>query len=256
MKTLLGYMFVLVSLYVRTAHAEHCNVLKVFGARDWQPLSYVGKNTQRVEGIGYDLIKYIADDLNVPMQIKSSVPWARGLSSLKKGQVDLAVAIYFSEERSEELIYSDSYFTNEARVFTLSNSKLRFHELKDLLNYSGGMFVGGGYGDEFDKFVERYDPLIKRVYYKEQLVGMLQLGRIDYFVLDYFDGVSFLKQQGLESKIKILDEPISSPKVYFATSKLSHCKKLLPYINKGIKKAKEAGVLNKIVEKHARAWQD
>lgn len=250
MKWFVYCLLVLLGLFSKASYADHCSSLTVFGSKSWQPLSYVNKKTHQAEGIGYDLIKYIAKDLNVLIQTKPVIPWTRGLSSLKEGKIDLAVAIYFSEERTADLIYSDPYYTNEARIFTKTDGKLEFSDINDLLKYSGGLFAGGSYGDEFDKFIERNKPSVERVHHKDQLTGMLLLGRIDYFVLDLWDGVSFLKQKGLESQIKILDVPVSSPNVYFATSKLSHCKKLLPYINKSIAQAKANGVLDAIIEKH------
>lgn len=256
MKWFVFCLSVLLGLLSKASYADHCSSLTVFGAKSWQPLSYVNKKTHQAEGIGYDLIKYIAKDLNVSIQTKSVIPWTRGLSSLRKGHIDLAVAIYFTEERTHDLIYSDSYYTNEARIFTRTDSNLEFSELNDLLKYSGGLFVGGGYGDGFDKFIERNKPSVERVYHKDQLTGMLLLGRIDYFVLDLWDGVSFLKQKGLESQIKVLDVPVSSPNVYFAMSKRSHCKKLLPYINKSIAQAKAKGILDGIIKKYSYIGMD
>lgn len=250
MKRFVFCLLVLPGLFSNASYAEGCSSLSVFGAKNWYPLSYIDQDTGRVAGIGYDLIQYIADELNVSIQTKPQLPWMRGLSSLKKGQIDLAVALYFTEERSADLIYSNSYYTNEARVFTKVDSNMSFSQLSDLLAYSGGLFAGGSYGNEFDRFVELNDLSIERVHSRIQLVGMLQLGRIDYFVLDYQDGVAFLKDQGLESQIKILDVPVSTPNVHFAASKKSECKKLLPHINEGIAKARKNGVLDAIIKKY------
>jgi polar amino acid transport system substrate-binding protein len=243
-------VLILCALGAPLVYAERCDTINAFGAQGWLPVSYINEETGQPEGIAYDVIRYAAKELNITLNVDTKTPWKRGVASLKRGYLDLVVAIYYTEARSHDFVYTEPFYHNEARVFIKSDQRFEFNDLADLLEYSGGIFLGGSYGDQFDRFVLENNMPVQKVKTKRQLVGMLLMGRTDYFILDYLDGMTYLKKEGLESQIQVLETPVAVNPVHFAVSRNSPCKTLVPDLNKLIAEAERRGDLQRIIKKH------
>ncbi|NQY92967.1 MAG: amino acid ABC transporter substrate-binding protein [Campylobacteraceae bacterium] len=234
-----------------TLFANECKVLQVGGTNDWYPINFIDKKTNKTEGIAYDLIREIGDKLDVKVEIYAFYPWKRMLDYVEDGKLDMVSALYWTEERAKSYTYTEPYLINEARAFVLKDKKFKLEKLEDLIGLRGGIPFGGSYGGEFDSFAKKNLKLLY-TYKKEQHIGMLLLDRFDYFILDYDDGMIYLKNNGLEDKIVALDYPISTTSVYFAFSKQSPCLKLLDSINQLILDSKSDGTLDSIIHKYTK----
>ncbi len=231
--------------------AQECKVLRVGGAPGWYPVSYVDEGTNKPKGIAYDFAKVIGKKLNLEVEVYASYPWKRMLKYVEIGKLDLVAALYWTSEREKVYTYTEPYLVNEARAFVLKSKKFKLEKYEDLIGLRGGTPFGGTYGDKFDSFAKANLNLTHSST-KKQHIGLLLKERIQYFILDYQDGMTYLKQNGLENKIIALDYPISTTKVYFAFSKQSPCIKLLDSINKMIIDSKSNGTLEEIILKYTK----
>jgi polar amino acid transport system substrate-binding protein len=232
-------------------NAQECSVLRAAGNTGWMPVSYINKDTNEHEGIAHDLIKIIGKRLNIPIIIDAKLPWNRMLRNLNEGIMDMSVAIYWTKERAEKYVYTESYFVNEARVFVQKGKEFPFKQFEDLIGLTGGIPSGGTFGGKFDRFAKEHHLKLEGVKTKEQRVEKLLLGRNDYFINDYLDATLYLKLNGGQEKIVALPHPVSTTKVYFAVSQKSSCVQHVSRINLIIKEAKQDGTLQAIINKYS-----
>jgi len=247
----LCFLSVLIALTVtQTINAQNCKTLKVSGANYWLPVSYIDPLSKDSQGISIDLLKYIASQLAIPVETDLTVPWKRVLDNLANGNIDLVSAMYKTRSREKKYHFTNSYFTNEVKIFVMKGKKFPFKRLEDLKGRTGGIPIGSSFGEEFDQFSSNNSLNLIGLKTKNQLVGMLQLGRIDYFIQDKLDAQIYLKKHNLSDSIVALTNSISFEDVHFSLSRQSPCASLLPQINTIIQTAQYDGTLQKIIDHH------
>ncbi|SLM31402.1 conserved exported hypothetical protein [Desulfamplus magnetovallimortis] len=249
----IAVLCVVVSAYLQIViHAQECHVLRVGGTSEWLPVAYINQETQKPEGISYDLAKIVGEGLNIPVIIDATLPWKRMMLYVEMGRLDMIAAIYWTQERDTLYQYTAPYFVNEARVFVVKGKEFPFEKLEDLIGRTGGIPLGGSFGEVFDIFAKANQLKLEEVTTKEQRVKKILAGRNDYFIQDYLDCILYLKQVGLRDQIVPLPHPVSTTEVYFAVSRKSPCAALVPQMNAIIEKAKQDGTLQTIIDKYIK----
>jgi len=232
-------------------NVQACQVLRVAGANDWPPVAIINKDTREPEGIAYDFAKIVGKELNIPVELNATLPWKRMLSYLEKGKIDMTAALYLTKEREVLYQFTTPYFENEARVFVVKGKEFSFEKFEDLIGRSGGLSLGS-YGEKFETFAKQHKLHLGRDKSATLLTRKLLAGRYDYFILDYLNGMLYLKDEGLQEQIVALPTPISTEPVHFALSRQSPCLALVPQINAVIEKSKQDGTLQTIVDKYIK----
>ena len=242
-------IFLLFSLPLSAARQEPvCDKLLVGGSHRWIPVSFLEKDGQSPSGIGYDLIKHIAGQLHLELDINPQLPWKRALQYLKNGQLDVVSALYWTKERSLFFHYTQAYFYNEPRIFVLKDKVFPYQKFEDLIGLTGVVPTGGSFGEAFDRFARENQLELHEVNSKRLMIKALINGVADYFIQDHLDALSYLKLQHLDSEIIALPNPVSVTPVHFAISKKSPCAASLAKINREIVRAKENGTLASIIQ--------
>lgn len=213
------------------AAAQDCSVLRVAGSDDWLPVTYVNQEAGEPKGLAFDFATIIGEPLGISLDITASIPWKRALAYLEDGTIDMVAAIYWTTERAAKFVYTEPYFENEARVFVLKGQEFPFDQLDDLRGRTGGIPLGGSFGEVFDSFADEHQLTLEGVSSKEQRVMKLMAGRNDYFINDYLDVMLYLRMKGLQDKMVPLPHPVSTTGVYFALSRESACNELVPRID-------------------------
>jgi len=232
--------------------ADECSSIHVGKSSNWFPVAYDNTNTGTGEGIAIDILMLVEQHLGIPVEIDQELPWLRVHKQLENGSLDMITGLYWTSKRTDYLQYTEPYFINEARVFVLKENHFEYQTIEDLKNKVGGLPTGSSYGEQFDNFAEKYALPVERVDDKEQLFGKLLAGRNDYLILDFNDGMAFIKQSKLEQKIVALPQPVSVTDVFMAISKHSPCIKHLASINELLAQIKQDGRLDRIIEKHVK----
>jgi len=243
------FVLLLILFTASISKSQQLPILNVGGADEWFPVSYINENTKKTEGIGYDLAQLVAKELKTSIEISPNLPWKRLLLRLESGKLDMCIGIYWNKERSKIFHYTESFLTNEPRVFVKKGREFKFEKIEDLKGLIGGAPLGASFGEEFDSFAEEFLTL-QRVTGYIQMSQMLLLDRNDYYIADYIDGMSYLEQKKLKSRVVALSKPIAKIEVYFAISKKSPFAKVLPQITNIIKKAKKDGTIDKMISKY------
>lgn len=154
------------------------------------------------------------------------LPWKRALNEVKTGRVDGLFAAFKTTEREIFADYSELpmrigqyvVFTDRSKVFT-------FNQLSDLFGKTVAITRGHSVSAEFDNAKEL--GLIKVIEVKSASTGfkVLLAGRADAYINDKIVGLFEANEQGLSSKIAVLDTPVQeSNPAYILFSKASDLK--------------------------------
>lgn len=102
-------------------------------------------------------------------------PWKRALESTKKGSYDGLLGVYFTEERTDFLAYSEPVLDIKDVFVAMDKKHLDYQELEELRSLSVAAVRGSLYADELNKLgfkvIESNDDL--------QAFRMLGRGRVD-----------------------------------------------------------------------------
>ena len=75
--------------------------------------------------------------------------WPQDLEAAKKGRHDVIAAVWFSEQRTEFLTFSEPYVINAAHFFKRRDTQHTFKTLADLTGLNIGVVEGYAYGEPF-----------------------------------------------------------------------------------------------------------
>ncbi|KAF7781398.1 polar amino acid transport system substrate-binding protein [Pseudoalteromonas rubra] len=222
------------------------------GPVSWWPIGYINEQTDKAEGISFELLEYIGEQLNLPVWIAPSLPWKRVLKMVEVGQLDVVSGAYKTAQRSSLFQYSEPYYRNEIRVFVHKDRPFVFEKLEHLKGRVGLKPLGGSFGQAFDSFAaENKSSFVSvaahKATFEVNVLRPLIEGLADYFVLDYQDGLLFLQKSGLQDEFVALPHPVAVLDVHLLLSRHSWCANLLPEINQVIAQAKRNGKLANII---------
>ncbi len=107
--------------------AQH-PVIRVGGERDWAPIDFVNHNGV-YDGLARRILDTIAKESGLHFVYETD-QWDVLLQKTKQREIDLLPAINYSEERSQELIFSTSYYNLYSYIFAHIDAKV--HNIEDL----------------------------------------------------------------------------------------------------------------------------
>nr|CCC56685.1 ABC-type amino acid transport system, periplasmic component [Weissella thailandensis fsh4-2] len=163
------------------------------------------------------------------------------------GRVDtIANDIGATPERRKKYIFSDKYNKETTNIAVKNGTQ--YQQIKEL---EGKTVATSGAGNNFIETLKEYDPQVKIKVYetRDQAVQALITDRVDGLLYSRGTLSALIKQQDL--KWRVIDEDASSPQAIaypFKDDEAGH--KSRAVFNKGLKKIKSDGTLNKISDKY------
>lgn len=161
------------------AWIEQNPTIIVGGEPDWAPFDFVDE-TGQYQGVTKDYLQIIRDKtgLEIEMQIDT---WDSLLKSFKSGKIDLMPAIYFSEERTAFVNYTQSYSKHAEFIFVRSGEK-HFRSLKELK----GKKVAIVKNYTIEAFLKKHYPDIELIAEADilQALNALLTGKADAMIND------------------------------------------------------------------------
>ena len=203
-----------------------------------------------IEGIDVDTAKAIAEKLGLELQI-DDMEFDAALLSVQQGKADIVMAgVTVTDERKEQVNFSDSYATGVQVVIVKEGSAIQSPD--DITTSSkigvqqdttGDLYASdtpekGGWGEAA---VTRYKS-------GADAVQALQTGKLDCVIIDKEPAKSFV---AANSGLKILDTEYTNEDYAIAVGKNNT--ELLEKINKALDELKKDGTIDKIVSKYIPA---
>lgn len=175
------------------------------------------------------------------------LPWARAIEEMKTGQLDLMVVIFFTEERARFMDFSLPYVKVPTSVFVPKNKPFPFSSLEDLKDRRGVIVRDDSISKEFGEFEKNLN--LEKVVSYDQILKMLESGRVDYAVAAQYGFLIHAKKLGYDKHIEYLPHPIAERNLHIAVSKKSPYKKYISHINQQIEHFRKDGTINHMVQK-------
>lgn len=227
----------------------------VVGWVNWQPFSYRNEQ-QQISGLDVELLNAIFQRANYQAKF-SEMPWARVLHELKFGTVQLAMSANITTERQQYARFSHPYREEETAIVIRRQDAERWRgitTLEQLINtpdFHIGVLKGFDYGNTFRQLMARPE-LQSRLQMRlrlEQLLKMLQGGRIQGFILDPHGLQEWRHKDELQDGLHILLRIELTP-VHLMLSKKSTTETQLQQINLAIEQLKQSPDYKQILDRY------
>ena len=215
------------------ASRDNCDSINVSGDTNSFPVSYTNMTTQKPIGIGYDLTHKIGKYLDIPVNVKPRLPWARIMNMAREGELDVIAGVVPNVERAKYLYFTEPFYIVTMYAYVHHTSNIHLTHVTDLLNYKRVEIRDYSIGEELDTLLRATTEIVNE---KNQVISLILTGRADYFISTKLD-ISLLQRKDDEwKKFKQLSLPITTFGVVLAVSKASPCAKHINQFNQVIKK--------------------
>jgi polar amino acid transport system substrate-binding protein len=217
--------------------------LKVRIATDatWPPFEYVDEQTMEIVGFDIDLIKAIAEEAGLEIEI-IDVAWDALLAGIAQCQYDAAIsAMTITEERKEAMLFSNPYF-EAGQLVTVEFDNTDIKSKEDL----GGKTVGAQIGTTGSFEVEKIAGATLKTY-DDIGLAMQDLinGQIDAVIADNPLAMGYANAN--PDKLKTVGAVFTSE--YYGIAVCKSKPELLDRINEGLAKVKAEGLIDELILK-------
>ena len=224
------------------------NVLTMATNAEFPPYEFYDGET--VVGIDAEIAAAIAEKLGMELEIVDTA-FDSIIPAIVAGKYDMGMAgMTVTEERLEEVNFSDSYATGVQVVIVKSDSAIT--TVDDLFgdnNYTIGVQTGTT-GDLYSTWDIEDEGLgtVSRFNKGADAVEALKIGKVDCVIIDNEPAKAFVADS---ADLKILDTAYAEEQYAIAVSKDNP--ELLEKINQALKELTEDGTIQKIVDKYITA---
>ena len=247
----LKFFLAMALIAVATISLSGCGLsrgsLVASGHPEWAPI--MSQSGDKIIGVGPELVEKIFAQLGVGVDSKFTGTWDVVQSKAKTGEVDVLAAAYKTDERETYMEYSDAYVKDPIAIFVDKDNKFSYEKWEDLIGKRGIVMIGDSYGQELDNYIKE-KLNVMQVQTTKQAFDALAGKKVDYFIYALYSGNSEIKKQNYNDKIEALPEYVATEDFYITISKKSPYAKYLPKVNELIKKYKEDGTIDALIEKY------
>ncbi len=217
--------------------------LKVRIATDatWPPFEYVDEQTMDIVGFDIDLIKAIAEEAGLDIEILN-VSWDPLLAGMAQCQYDAAIsAMTITDERKEVMLFSNPYF-EAGQLVTVQYDNTDIKSKEDL----GGKTVGAQIGTTGSFEVDKIAGATLKTYDDIGLAMQdLMNGQIDAVISDNPLAMGYANAN--PDKLKTVGAVFTSE--YYGIAVCKDQPELLERINEGLAKVKAEGLIDELILK-------
>ena len=229
-----------------TIASERCTAFLASGVDYWYP--YVYRNEEgALTGVLVEAVQQSLSSTGVAVELMPSTPWKRILLQLERGEIDIVLGAYWNAERAKRFLYSVPVVSEELRVFVKAGTEFPLSSFDDLKGRQGLLLRGGSMGEKFDRYAEK-NLTIARVTSSDQMLRMISLGRVDFGILGYQEGLHLLEQLGKSKEVVPLDWPLLVNDLHIMMNK--NCAPHIKTLNDGIEGLRRQGDIIRLEQKH------
>ncbi len=243
-------LLIVLSTTSNAGFTKSCKALSVNGADAWYP--YFFRQNPVHLGIMGDIVTQAADRVGIETNIRPAIPWKRILFNLRNGDLNIIAGALKTQQRAKQFDFSTAVHFAELRVFVRKDGHFNFNQLSDLVGKSGGKVRGMSLGQKAD--IYSFNNLIlDDVPSPKSLFKMVASGRLEYGIFYWSTGRQELERHNLSSTLDILPVAVATEDLYIAFSKNSRCQSQITLLNNEIRKMKDDGSIEKIIQYYQSA---
>ncbi len=247
------------SVLASPALAEDC--VKTFRWTEDPPYTYASADAPGgVSGISADIVRTLLHDLGCEVRFVD-MPWARALSALKTGRVDIVSGAFDTPERRAYAHYANQGDTSPNVIFVRANNPgaVAWQQFSDLLDSDAalGGQIGVNYGPEYQQALANGDleGRLTLVPNRPLLWQMLDRDRIDAVAASYLTGLMEISKLGYQDRIVRTGIELSSDPAYIIFSKASVDETFVERFNEAHNTLLQSEDYQAIVDAHTREFQ-
>ncbi|WP_349343983.1 transporter substrate-binding domain-containing protein [Marinobacter sp. MMG032] len=195
-------------------------------------------------GLYVEIFEEIADRLGWEVHYREA-PFRRVLRMVQQGEVDVMLGPLETEERAELMEFVAPAFPPERRLFFYLNKEHRIDRYADLYGRSIGVLEGASY---FPRFDDDEDLLKEPAPRYENLMLMLQKGRVDVVIAPELVGLYAVEKLGLDIEVSPFFVP--GERSYIAVAKNSPVIQYADDIRAALKLIEMEGIHEDLVLKY------
>jgi len=239
------FWYVLLGLLLFSLVLSGCgqkpSAIRVATDATWPPFEYVNEQTKEIEGFDIDLLTAIAEKVGLEIEF-INVGWDPLLAGVAQCQYDAAISsITITEERQKQMLFSDPYF-EAGQIVTVRIDNTDITNKDALVGKVAGAQIGTTGSFEVEKIqgatLKTYDDI--GLAYQDLING-----QIDAVVADNPLALGYVGKN--PDKLKTVGDVFTEETYGIAVCKTKE--DLLAKINEGLKRVKEEGLIEKLVEK-------
>tara|TARA_B100000214_G_scaffold374404_1_gene357035 strand:- start:1100 stop:1825 length:726 start_codon:yes stop_codon:yes gene_type:complete len=195
-------------------------------------------------GLYVEIFEEIAERLGWEVHYREA-PFRRVLRMVQQGEVDVMLGPLETEERAELMEFVAPAFPPERRLFFYLNKEHRIERYADLYGRAIGVLEGASY---FPRFDDDEDLLKEPAPRYENLMLMLQKGRVDVVIAPELVGLYAVEKLGLDIEVSPFFVP--GERSYIAVAKNSPVIQYADDIRAALKLIEMEGIHEDLVLKY------
>jgi polar amino acid transport system substrate-binding protein len=240
-----------------SASASECTRLVASGNPEYPPYLWRDPaNPEQLVGANAELMKRLASEIGVPIEVRYIGSWARVQEEMKSGRIDLIAGAFLTTPRLEYMDYFlATIATTRSVVITATGSKMTYGQWSDLAGYDGLTVIDNSFGEEFDRYAAE-NLKIAEVGKLENALQMLAGKRADYLIYEDAPARAFAARANIVGLVEA-EVPISNENLYLTMSHLSPCNTptLRGKIAKAMQKFATEKVMDSLIGDSIEAWR-
>ena len=247
-----GTVAVLAVGWAGAAAADTCSALRATAHPDYQPYSW--NQGDALVGAVPDVALRLAAEIGIDLELIPAGNWNRAIDMGRRGQVDLIMALKYTNERARYFAYTDTpFYSNDTVLFVPANSSFAYTAWSDLKDTFATITLGDRAGGGFDKFLFANANVRTASTLAENFL-LLDRGEADYLVKGRLPGLTYLTANGTADRYKILEPPVADDPVYFAMSRSSPCLDILSSIELRLAEYLRLDIAAEAIERNIGRW--
>ncbi|MCP3927047.1 MAG: transporter substrate-binding domain-containing protein [Desulfobacterales bacterium] len=238
--------FIIVCSSGKSVAADEKNMI-VIANGEWQP--FISKNLKHY-GVFCHILKEAFASEGVKV-IYKWVPWNRAYVLTQRGEFDATAAWIPTSERKKHFYYSSTILVNQKVFFHLKSFRFDWRTIDDLHDINIGIVLGFTYGEKFDNAVKTGKLQVFRESSESKNFFLLLKGRIQIYPQEIDAGYAFINKYFSEKAALITHHPktiIETTHHLILSKQVDKNRRLLELLNKGLRRLKESGKLDKYLE--------
>ena len=230
-----------------------CDKVVIGAGPDYPPLHWYDGSTLR--GASLALATRILSDMHVPYELRYVGPFPRLMANVQAGRIDVVTTLKRTPERAVLLNFTSvPAFANPISVFVPRGRRFAYAGWQDLQGRVGGMALGTRFGEPFDSYLREH-LRVESSNSLESNFKKLAVGRIDYLITGYYNGVAYMEAQHLEQQFVALTPPLNETQNYIGFYRNSACMRHFKEFDRRLAALVKAGEPDRMVQAALQQWR-
>ena len=237
--------------------AGKCERLIATGSPDAPPYLWQDpQDPKHLIGAGADLLKQVADELGIKVELLYAGKRAQALDEVRSGRMDLLTDAPLTPTGLESLDYiHPPLLENDYLVWTRKDSTLAVNRPEDLHGHPGALSEKARMTQGFSVFAEKQLSLIRTANLTQAFQKLL-LGEVEYVLAGRYSGLAMAQTLGMANDLQAAPQPVDKPGLFLAVSHDSACNEpwLRGQLAQKMTELAASGLTEAVLQRNLERW--